>query len=111
MSLMAEQRREFYRVEFPEHERPVLFLNEIFYEVLDICEAGLRFEVDDVASIIGNGRIDAQLRFRDGAMVDSSGDILYQRDNSIVVILDNPISLRRVRAEHLYLINKYSSTK
>ena len=46
MSLMAEQRREFYRVEFPEHERPVLFLNEIFYEVLDICEAGLRFEVD-----------------------------------------------------------------
>lgn len=105
---MPEQRRQFYRVEFPEHERPVLFLDEVSYEVLDICEAGIRFEVEDVASLITNRRIDAQIRFRDGAMIDSSGNILYQRENSVVVILDQPISLRRVRAEHLYLINKYS---
>ncbi|MCW8956908.1 MAG: hypothetical protein OQL09_08500 [Gammaproteobacteria bacterium] len=105
---MPEQKREFYRVEFPEQESPVLFLNEICYKVLDICEAGIRFEVEDMGSLIRNGRIDAQLRFRDGAMVDSSGNILYQRENSIVIILDQPISLRRVRAEHLYLINKYS---
>ena len=108
---MREQRREFYRVEFPEQERPKLFLNEISYEVMDICEAGIRFEVDDVESLIDNGRIDAQIRFRDGAVVDSSGNILYQRENSLVVILDKPISLRRVRAEHLYLINKYSSNE
>ena len=106
---MSEQRREFYRVEFPEHERPQLLLDECSYEVLDVCEAGIRFEVEDVASLISNGRVDAQMRFRDGALVDSSGTILYQRENSIVVILDQPISLRRVRAEHLYLINKYST--
>jgi len=106
---MTEQRREFYRVEFPEQERPMLFLDEISYEVLDICEAGIRFEVDDISSFIANDRLNAQIRFRDGAVVDTSGDILYQRDNSLVVILDKPISLRRVRAEHLYLINKYST--
>ncbi|MFW2374547.1 MAG: hypothetical protein ACN4GM_15585 [Gammaproteobacteria bacterium] len=106
---MPEQRREFYRVEFPEQERPMLFLDEISYDVLDICEAGIRFEVENIASLVGNGRVDAQIRFRDGGVVDSSGDILYQRENSLVVILDNPISLRRVRAEHLYLINKYST--
>jgi len=106
---MPEQRREFFRVEFPVRERPELFLDEFSYEVLDLCEAGIRFEVDDITPLIRSGRIDAQIRFRDGTVVDSSGDILYRRQNSIVVILDKPISLRRVRAEHLYLINKYSA--
>lgn len=106
---MHEQRREFFRVEFPEHERPELFLDELSYQVLDICEAGIRFEVENITSLIRSGRIDAQIRFRDGTVADSSGNILYRRENSIVVILDKPISLRRVRAEHLYLINKYSA--
>lgn len=106
---MSEQRREYFRVEFPLGFRPKLSIMGDSFDVLDISECGIRFLIgDDVNFIIGT-HINGSIRFSDGEELVCKGVVLRKEFGSVAVHHDVPVPLARIRLEHLNLIRNFYS--
>ena len=74
---MAEQRREYFRVQYPVLARPVLTAKSYQFEVIDVSEYGVRFRRNDVYAFEPGMQLVVWIRFSDGSEgeVDLGGEL------------------------------------
>ena len=104
---MGEQRREYYRVEYPRKYRPNLTLGGKAYKVINISESGVRFGGAEPKTFRVGQAVDFNIRFRDGDTVDLWGKVVRVDRATVAIRLDCLIPLDRIRSEDRYLIKNF----
>jgi hypothetical protein len=101
------QRRERFRVEYPITERPKLILDhEEDYEVIDLCEDGVRFFNSRKNSFLAARQVHGKIQFHDEQSVEIEGTILRIDNQIIVLVLSQKIPYKIIVTEELYLRKK-----
>jgi hypothetical protein len=106
---MTEQRREYYRVEYPIIDRPVLSAKAARFEVVDVSEFGVRFKQEPMRLYEPGMDLNARIRFNDGNEFECCGKVLRCDDDTVSVLLHKPLSIQRIRAESVYLLMTYNA--
>lgn len=106
---MTEQRREYYRVQYPVIDRPVLSAKAGRFEVIDVSEFGVRFKRDGQYVFEPGTHLIARIHFSDGNDYECAGEILRCEEDSVSVQLHTPIPMHRIRAESVYLRLNYKA--
>ena len=99
----SDNRRQHYRISYPDAERPRLVHGTTISEVLECSERGLRLrptgELPEPGSVL-SGR----LTLRHGVQVNVSGTVVWCDEGNVAIHLDvAPIPLLAVIREQLYL--------
>ncbi len=82
----GEQRRAFYRIVYPPGKRPVLMYGGRAYEIIDLCEQGVKFI--NKYGRIRDDLVRATIKFRDGDTVDVVGKVhRFERDQVVLLLL------------------------
>jgi hypothetical protein len=101
------QRRRHYRIEYPITERPTLIdSKEDEYEVVDICEYGVKFFGKQGTSYLPFQTLKGKIKFHDDKCEDIVGKILRSDEGVVVVCLATPIPYKRIVKEQLYFRKK-----
>jgi len=103
------QRREYFRVEYPATDRPVVVTRDARFSVIDISEYGVKFQSGISTDFPLGEELNVDIRFGDGEKIGLVGKIIRKGEEEIVVNLAVPIPLRKIRSEHIYLISNYYS--
>ena len=103
------QRREYFRVEYPATDRPEVVTRDARFSVIDISEYGIKFQSGPSSEFPLGEALSVDIRFGDGEKIGLVGKIIRKDREEIVVNLDVPIPLRKIRSEHIYLISNYYS--
>ncbi len=106
---MFDQKREYFRVEFNRTYHPSLELDVDSYEVRDVSEYGIRFDVMGDNPFMTDELVVASIIFPDNKKYELSGQIVRIDGSSISLKLDAPLPLDKIRAEHLHLIRNFAS--
>ena len=85
-----ENRREFYRIEYPAAEQPVLELDGARFPVRDCSERGVRFERPDADAIATGERIRGTVRFRRGDAAPVEGVVVRVDQGGVAMKLHEP---------------------
>ena len=104
---MIEQKREYYRVEYPLNDRPALLSMDDEFEVVDISEGGLKFKVEASEHFSVGDELGGKIKFSDNYTFDCKGKIIRIDDDNVAINYAHHLPLERVRLEHLLLIKKY----
>ena len=104
---MIEQKREYYRVEYPLNDRPALLSMDDEFEVVDISEGGLKFKVGVSEHFAVGDELGGTIKFSDNHTFDCKGKIIRIDDDNVAINYAHHLPLERVRSEHLLLIQKY----
>ena len=70
-----DERRQSYRIRYPEDRKPKIVIKDVEYEILDLSETGLRFKLKDDLKLPGD-LFHAQVKLHDGKDVDILGRII-----------------------------------
>jgi hypothetical protein len=100
--------RSFYRIEYPERERPRFTLDGVVHAVIDCGERGLRYRPADGKV----PEIDAQLigtvRFRDGQDIPVDGVVVRTQGGDVALqFTGTGIPLAIILSEQRYLRRHY----
>ncbi|MCW9013914.1 MAG: PilZ domain-containing protein [Gammaproteobacteria bacterium] len=105
---MSKQQREYYRINYPMAERPSLISREEEFEVIDVSEYGVKFKIQEISPFILGEEVTADIRFSDDEVYPCSGHINRYTNKEVVILLETPIPLNKIRSEHIHLINRRS---
>lgn len=106
---MSQQKRQYFRIEFPVVERPSLIIGKDTIEVIDASERGLRILPPAGKSTLTE--IKGTLKFRDGSECLVAGKVTRTFDDgSLAVQLTVGISLTLIMKEQRRLIQKYRAS-
>lgn len=105
---MKEQRREFFRLEYPSRYRPEIISQDNSFDVLNVSEYGVKFKTDKVNGFDVGKQLAAQIRFNDDETIECNGEIIRLTESDVTVNLSTPIPLQKIRSQHLFLIQKLS---
>ncbi len=100
-SYSGEQRRAFYRVVYPAGKRPTLYYAGRPYEVIDVCEQGVKFI--NKYSRIRDDMVRATIKFRDGETVDVVGKVHRVERDQVVLLLLIGVPYKIIHKEQLAL--------
>lgn len=106
---MFNQKRAYFRVEFPRSYHPSLQLDVDTYDVRNVSEYGIKFSVGDDNPFMTDELVVAQIIFPDEQRFELSGQIVRIDADTVSMRLDAPLPLDKIRAEHLHLIRNFSS--
>lgn len=101
------QRRAFYRLAYPEVDRPVLWVGNYRCAVVEISEMGARVLFASGGELPQSGPIAGAVQFADGEIVPVEGTVLRIEGSEAVLQLTVGISLRRMLAEQRRLLQLY----
>lgn len=101
---MVDQKREYFRVEFPRSYQPSLELDLDSYEILDVSEFGVRFRVEGDNPFMTDELVVANIIFPDEESFELSGHIVRIDGHFVSMELTSPLPLSKIRQVHLYLI-------
>ena len=100
------QRRRFYRLQYPKPERPVLFVGDAEFVVLDLSESGARLEK--------NNESERELFPDAGTMFFSEGEeysgmiqVVRESEHCFAVSFSPQIPFSRIMSEQRKLWRKY----
>jgi c-di-GMP-binding flagellar brake protein YcgR len=102
-----KDRREFFRIRYPNSERRNLHISGRDYRVLDLSLGGVKFYSVDVSEFKVGQMIDAKISFHDETMINLFGEIIRIQNNEVAIKLSTPIPGGKINEEQRYLINKY----
>ncbi len=102
----SAERRAFYRLRYPELERPLLWLDNSRCHVVEISESGMRLHRAGWEREAGE-KIMGTVRFHDGEAVIIYGVFLRIDGDEVILQLEQGISLRRMLDEQRRLIHLY----
>ncbi len=105
---MVEQKREYFRVEFPRSYSPSLEFDADTYEIQDVSEYGIRFRVSGDNPFMNDELVVANIIFPDNEKYELSGQIVRIDNGYVSMQLASPLPLSKIREEHLHLIHKYN---
>jgi PilZ domain len=98
--------REYYRITYPTTLRPKLLVQGHTFEVVDLCERGIRFRLGDAMPPDVGYDMAGTVRFRRGETVEIRGTILRLNDGEIAARLDAGIPLRAIMEEQRFLLDR-----
>lgn len=104
---MVEQKREYFRVEFPHSYRPSLTMDVDNYEIEDVSEFGMKFKAGQGAPFTVDDLIIGTIIFPDGKDFELSGQVTRIYDGYVSLELAEPLPLSKIRAEHQHLLSNY----
>ncbi|MFO0979665.1 MAG: PilZ domain-containing protein [Planctomycetaceae bacterium] len=103
---MMIQRRKFYRLQYPKPERPVLFVGDAEFVVLDLSESGARLEK--------TGEWQREIFPDAGTMFFSEGEeysgmihVVRVSEHCFAVSFSPPVAFSRIMSEQRKLWRKY----
>lgn len=98
--------RQYYRVTYPPPLRPRLEIHEYQFEVLDLCERGMRFSLGDAAPPDPGQEVRGTLRFRRGEALEVGGVVLRRERGEVAVHLETAVPRRVIREEQRFLLDR-----
>jgi hypothetical protein len=101
--------REFYRVTYPEKERPSLKIGEDELTVIDISEKGGKFLNDKDVKIDPDATIDGTITFHNGETISVEGTVLRAFNDQVVICFTKTqgIPFSVILKEQRYLRENY----
>ena len=97
-----EEKRRYYRIEYPASLRPTLKIRKHEFEVVNISEKGVMFWADKKIEF---GRwVSGEVTFFDGQPIGIEGKIVRKHENNIGMFLTiKPIPYSRILSEQRFL--------
>jgi hypothetical protein len=103
-----QERRTRYRVQYPAKARPRLILHGRAFEVIDLCEQGVRFLLDEGSAVKVGDVITGSIEFGDGSRGHVHGKVLRKHGPLEVVVTDlGGISMEKMISEQRYLRRRF----
>jgi hypothetical protein len=99
----SSNRRNFFRIAYPEHERPRLVLGSTICEVVDCSEGGLLFRPSPLEDYRVGQEIHGRLRLSGGRETPIAGEIIRVSDEAVSVKLEVGIPFGLILKEQLHL--------
>ena len=104
---MSENRRQFFRIDYPTGAGPKLASNGIQLTVVNLSEQGLRFDCQNRTGFTIGNHFAGSLTFADGESFLVFGTIIRILPEGIVVELKKPIPLRIIMNEQRRMIKHF----
>jgi hypothetical protein len=102
----SKDRRAFYRLRYPDADRPRLLFDNMEFAVVELSESGGRIELKKWQ--LGTGRVVAGwVRFHDGFAVTIQGTVLRTEGDEAILHFSAGVCLGRMLAEQKRLITLY----
>jgi hypothetical protein len=97
-----QEKRKYFRIEYPAPIKPTLKIRKHEFEVEDISEKGVRFSADKKIKF---GRwVTGNVTFHDGQAIDIEGRIAWKRGESVGMFLTvKPIPYPKIISEQRFL--------
>jgi hypothetical protein len=95
----GEQRRAFYRVIYPPGKRPTLVYAGRSYEIVDLCEQGIK--IINKYGRIRDDMLRATIKFRDGETIEVVGKVHRVVRDQIVLLLLIGIPYKIIHREQI----------
>ena len=105
---MVDQKRDYFRLEYPYEYRPIMVYDDQQYQVVNISEYGIKFKTHDAAHFVLDQQLEASIVFHDQETYPCCGQVIRLGKKSVIVKLREPIPLHKIRSEHILLINRFS---
>jgi hypothetical protein len=99
--------REFYRVDYPEKERPSLKIGEDELPVIDISEKGGKFLNNKGVKIDPGATVGGTITFHNGEAIAVEGEVLRAFNDQVVICFTKGIPFAIIINEQRYLREKY----
>lgn len=100
------KRRAFFRLRYPDAERPILLFDNMQFEVIEISESGVRIDLGGRQLETGRA-VMGWVRFREHEANVVEGAVLRTEGQEGVVLLTRRISLKRMLDEQRRLFKLY----
>jgi hypothetical protein len=85
------QRRAHYRIEYPITERPLLIKDKEEYEIIDVCESGVKFFTKPGHVFLPFQSLLGKIKFHNDEYEEIEGKILRADDSIVVAVLTKKI--------------------
>lgn len=105
---MVEQKRDYFRLEYPYEYRPVLLLDDQQYPLVNLSECGVRFRTEGAPAFALGDKLDGKIVFHDQDSHVCRGEVIRLGQRSVILLLSEPVPLNKIRSEHILLINRFS---
>ena len=96
--------REYYRIAYPAKARPRLEVAGFDFEVLDLSERGIRFQLGAATAPDPGYQLKGTVKFLRGVTAEVEGRILRVRDGQVAALLDEGVPASVIRAEQRFLL-------
>jgi len=108
-----ENKRRFYRIEYPTDARPKLRIKKKSYEVIDISEEGVKFCYNEPAEEMHIGdKIKGEIVFRNNQSIRLEGRVMRLLKKNIIVKPKKSIPYEEVIIkEEIYVLKNYPLLK
>jgi hypothetical protein len=107
MSEHHPEQRAYYRLRYPEAERPTMRIGDQNYAVTEISQAGVRILLTGNFPVEPGQPFTGSLRFRDGETVLVRGAVLRIGEREAALQVLAGVSARRMMAEQRRLLRNY----
>lgn len=105
ISSIERERREYYRLQFPQTKRPQLLINENSHAVVDCSAHGVRYVTTKETSLAPGERVKGLLQFQHGKQTPVRGVVMrVEADEIILHIPDQEIPSKLLRSEERHLL-------
>lgn len=101
------QRRQYYRLKYPKKARPLMCIEDQFFQVSESSEKGIRILMNNLAHLYYGFKLSGKVRLHDNHEVEVEGSILRFDEDEVVVQLNKGLSFRDMVAEQRHIRQKY----
>jgi len=98
--------REYYRIAYPTALRPKLLVQGHTFDVVDICEKGIRFLLGEAVPPDVGFEVEGTVRFRRGETIAVRGTVLRIIEGEVAARLDSGVPLRAIMEEQRFLLDR-----
>lgn len=98
----GSERRNYFRITYSPAKRPVLRIGANEFEIADLSEGGIRFINEKKLEI--EKPVRGTARFLHGASFDIEGDIVWEQNSEIGLLLKNFLPSASMEREKQYVI-------
>lgn len=105
--LDGAQRRQYYRLKYPKKARPLMCIEDWFFQVSESSEKGIRLLMNNLAHLYYGFKLSGTVRLHDDHEVQVEGSILRFDQDEVIVKLEKGLSFRDMVAEQRHIRKKY----
>ena len=104
---MSENKRNFFRLEYPSGAGPKFISGGLRFEVVDISEFGIKILRKPGVILEKHTIMVGSLIFQNGEAHLLYGSLLRSNDDTLIILLKKPLALKVIRQEELRLLRLF----